>query len=338
MLDLKTSTIDAVEREMLNHPNVGGLIYFARHFESAEQISELSKEIRSIRQDIIVAVDQEGGRVQRFKEGFTRLPAMATLGRLFAQDSIKAKQYASQLGWLMAAEMQSVGVDISFAPVLDMDYGTSDVIGDRAFSSNPDTIGELAVELIKGMRQAGMASTGKHFPGHGYVAEDSHIAKPVDTRSLGEIEAQDLKPFKILMDAGLDAVMPAHVVYSAVDDMPAGFSSVWINNYLRKTLNFDGVVFSDDLSMDGAFCGEGSDHVVGRANLALKAGCDMVLVCNDACQAEILVEQLNVPDTWTPRRLQRMLGEFKYNDLSVLKSQPEYAAAQAAVDVLNQYQ
>lgn len=331
MLDLKTQQIDATEREILQHPNVGGLIYFARHFESAQQITELSKEIRSIRPNLILAVDQEGGRVQRFKEGFSRLPPMSIFGEHYQENPEQALQYAEQIGWLMAAEMQAVGVDISFAPVLDMDYGTSDVIGNRAFSGKTDEITALAGGFIQGMRRAGMASTGKHFPGHGFVAEDSHIAQPVDKRSLQAIETSDLQPFKALMAKGLDAVMPAHVVYPAVDDLPAGFSPIWIEQYLRQTLGFDGVVFSDDLSMDGACCGDAKADVVKRADYALNAGCDMVLICNDSVLAEQLTEKLCVPEQWSNRRLIRMQGAFHYDGLNTLKAAPEY---QTARDVL----
>ncbi|EDY86474.1 beta-hexosaminidase [gamma proteobacterium HTCC5015] len=307
MLDLRGPEIDAVEREVLRHPNTGGLIYFARHYQSPQQIAELTREVRSIRPDLLIAVDQEGGRVQRFREGFTRLPPMRQLGQLWQRAPKQADQAAEALGWLMAAEVQSVGVDFSFAPVLDVDYGGSEVIGDRAFHSATEQIVELGGAFIRGMKAAGMAATGKHFPGHGFVAGDSHTEKPVDDRSLAAIKETDLMPFAQLAQQGMDAVMPAHVLYPQVDDKPAGFSRRWVREILRGDLGFDGVVFSDDLSMDGADLGIG---YVERADFALNAGCDMVLVCNHPDIAERVVEQLRPPEDWRADRLARMQGSF----------------------------
>lgn len=331
MLDLKGVELDQVEREILLHPNVGGLIYFTRNFEDAGQIAELTRQVREVRPNILIAVDHEGGRVQRFREGFTRIPPMALLGQQYDQDPKAALCSARELGWLMAAEVQGVGIDISFAPVLDVDYGGSEIIGDRAFHQQPGAITQLAGAFIRGMRDAGMASTGKHFPGHGFVAEDSHIAKPVDRRSLAEIEATDLKPFRELMQHGLDAVMPAHVVYEQVDSQPAGFSRIWVEEILRGKLGFDGVAFSDDLSMDGADLGV---SFVERADMGLNAGCDMVLVCNNSAAAETVVEQLQPPESWSDRRLQGMLGEFKSGELKQLSEQPRWKNAIAIVDEL----
>ena len=331
MLDLKSTQLDQVEREVLQHPNVGGLIYFSRNFEDVEQITDLSRQVREIRPEILIAVDHEGGRVQRFREGFTHIPAMAGLGELYTNNPDEAYDSAHKLAWLLAAEVQAVGIDISFAPVLDVDYGGSEIIGDRAFHSDPKIITELAGAFIQGMATAGMASTGKHFPGHGYVAEDSHIAKPVDNRSFDEIEATDLLPFAELMKAGLKAVMPAHVLYPQVDDMPAGFSEYWIKGVLRAHLKFDGVAFSDDLSMDGADLGIGFTQ---RADLALNAGCDMVLVCNNATAAEQVVEELRTPKAWSDRRIQTMRGKFKHPNMQALQAQPEWSNIAALAESL----
>lgn len=276
MLDLEGLTMTTQEQTLLAHPGVGGVILFARNYESTEQVQALIQSIRSVRPEIIIAVDQEGGRVQRFREGMTRLPALRALGDLYLASPAEALKNAEELGWLMAAEMTSLGVDISFAPVLDIDFGRSEVIGDRAFASEPDHIAALAAAYIKGMSAAGMAATGKHFPGHGWVAADSHVDIPVDERSMSELEKADLVPFKRLA-TDLAGIMPAHVIYQQIDKMPAGFSSFWIEEQLRSKLGFDGVVFSDDLTMEGATVVGGFPE---RAKAAFDAGCDMVLVCN----------------------------------------------------------
>lgn len=331
MLDLKSTQLDQVEKEVLQHPNVGGLIYFSRNYEAVEQITDLSRQVREVRPDILIAVDHEGGRVQRFREGFTRIPAMATLGELYQSSPEEAYDSAHKLAWLLASEVQAVGIDISFAPVLDIDYGGSDIIGDRAFHSDPQIITELAGAFIQGMATAGMASTGKHFPGHGFVAEDSHIAKPIDNRSFEEIAASDLAPFAELMKAGLKAVMPAHIVYPQVDDMPAGFSEYWIKGVLRAHLKFDGVAFSDDLSMDGADLGISFTQ---RAELALAAGCDMALVCNNPVAAEQVIETLVAPEDWSDRRIQVMRGKFKHANMPALHAEPSWAEIAALAESL----
>lgn len=276
MLDLEGLTLTNDEQTLLAHPGVGGVILFARNYESTDQVQALIRAIRSVRPDIIIAVDQEGGRVQRFKAGVTRLPALRALGDLYLGSPDVALRNAEDLGWLMAAEMTSLGVDISFAPVLDIDFGRSEVIGDRAFASEPEHIASLAAAYIKGMASAGMAATGKHFPGHGWVAADSHVDIPVDERSLAELEAADLVPFKQLASV-LAGIMPAHVIYQQIDKLPAGFSPYWIEDKLRNELGFGGVVFSDDLTMEGATVVGGFPE---RAKAAFDAGCDMVLVCN----------------------------------------------------------
>lgn len=298
MLDLEGTTLLPEEREKLTHPNSGAVILFARNYQSPEQVTALIQEIRQFRPEILLAVDQEGGRVQRFQQGFTRLPPAS-----FYQDH---PELAKSAGWLMAAELLAVGVDFSFAPVLDVDCGVSEIIGDRAFSRDCQQAAKLAGLFMQGMHRAGMAATGKHFPGHGAVAADSHLTLPVDERDLETIIDKDLHPFKALIEQGLDAVMPAHVVYPAVDTMPAGFSRIWLQRILRQRLGFDGVIFSDDLSMEGASQAGG---FTDRADAALTAGCDMVLVCNNPRVAEEVLDHLPIkenPDR--QRRLVRMRG------------------------------
>lgn len=279
MLDVEGLALTESEKNMLANPLVGGLILFSRNYVSPQQLTKLITEVRSISPNIVIAVDHEGGRVQRFKDGFTLIPAMSTLGDLFRQSPENAVQKAKDLGWIIASELLAYDIDISFAPVLDRDHEISDVIGDRAFSKEPDAIIKLTSSFIDGMHEAGMIATGKHFPGHGGVAADSHIEIPKDLRSLKELEADDLAIFRalILQEQKVDALMPAHVIYPAVDELPAGFSKKWLQSILREELGFNGVIFSDDLSMEGAsVAGSFRD----RAKAALLAGCDMILVCN----------------------------------------------------------
>ena len=291
MLDLSAASVDALaaeDRERLSHPLVGGVIHFARHFQSRDQIAALNAEIHALRSpSLLIAVDHEGGRVQRFRDGFTAIPPMRSLGTAWDRDREGACVDAARYGRIMADELLHAGIDFSFAPVLDLDYGGSTVIGDRAFHRNPLGVTELATALVTGMRDGGMASVGKHFPGHGFVKADSHLETPIDDRPFAAIERDDLAPFAALIRAGLDAVMPAHVVYPAVDDQPAGFSSRWLEDILRGTLGFDGMIFSDDLGMAGA---HGAGDMTARADAALRAGCDMVLVCNDLEAADALLE------------------------------------------------
>lgn len=318
MLDVAGCALDETDRELLAHPVVGGLILFKRNFECPEQLDDLVREVRAERAEILIAVDQEGGRVQRFKEGFTPLPCMRALGRWFDASPRDALTAAFQCGWLMAVELRAHDVDLSFAPVLDLDYGQSSVIGDRAFHSDPEAVSELSGAFIRGMRDAGMASTGKHFPGHGYVAGDSHLEIPEDPRELTEILARDMIPFQRLFSEGLDAVMPAHVIYTAVDQHPAGFSPRWLREILRTEMAFEGVIFSDDLSMEGATVAGGYPE---RASAALYAGCDMVLVCNDRPGAVEVLEYLASQDAAAPPILGRMRGK------SALKANPLRAEA-----------
>jgi len=286
MLDVEGLSLTPAEKALLSNPLVGGLILFSRNFESIDQLRALVGEIRRASPDIIIAVDHEGGRVQRFRDGFTRIPAMATLGDLYLSSPEEALEKAKDLGWILAAELISHDIDLSFAPVLDRNQGISSVIGDRAFSEDAQTIIQLSRAFIDGMHEAGMVSTGKHFPGHGGVAADSHLEIPVDPRSLSTLRDDDMRIFAALSanesgdqadSAVMDAVMPAHVIYTSVDSQPAGFSKIWLQDILRNGLGFDGVIFSDDLSMEGASV---AGSFADRAQAALEAGCDMVLVCN----------------------------------------------------------
>lgn len=313
MLDLKGIEITSEEKELLNHPLTGGVIFFTRNYESIEQLSHLVSSVRESTKDksLLISVDHEGGRVQRFRPEFTKLPAIAELAE---SDSPEAKSFSH--GWLMAAEIRAMDIDFSFAPVLDVNFGVSTVIGDRSFNRDPKTISNLATEYIKGMREAGMASTGKHFPGHGAVTEDSHHEIPLDTRSREEIWQQDIIPFAELIKQGLDAVMPAHVIYKQVDDKPAGFSQYWLQSVLRQELSFDGVIFSDDLTMEGASV---MGNYAQRAEAAINAGCDMVLVCNNRKGAIEVLDQANIRHSdISAQRLLRMQGKPFMNRAALL--------------------
>lgn len=305
MLDIAGTELTQEDIELLQAPQVGGVILFARNIQSPQQVRALTDHMRQIRPEILIAVDQEGGRVQRLKQGFTLLPAMGRFGELYQKDAELALDLAEQCGWLMATEVLAVGIDFSFAPVLDLN-DISDVIGDRGFAKNMQDIVPLASAFLNGMKRAGMASTGKHFPGHGSVKADSHVAAAIDSRPYAEIFAKDIQSFIQLMPQ-LDALMPAHVIYEQVDPNPAGFSEFWIKNILRQELKFDGVLFSDDLSMQAACVVGGAD---ARIQAALKAGCDMGLVCNDRaaqCIALAGMTELPLPNQ---QRLERMRGKI----------------------------
>jgi beta-N-acetylhexosaminidase len=307
MLDLEGLELTVSERELLLHPAVGGVILFARNYASTEQVTRLIDQIHVLRRPaLLVAVDQEGGRVQRLREGFTRLPPAAWLGKLYERHPAEAKRVARELAWLMATELRAVGVDFSFAPVLDIGRDVSHVIGDRALHSRPHVVAELGRAWHGGAQEAGMASVGKHFPGHGGVVEDSHEALPVDRRRVEDLMMEDLVPFERMIHLGLEAIMPAHVIYEKADPRPAGFSAFWLRRVLRERLGFQGVVFSDDLAMAAA--GEAGDYAA-RARAALEAGCDMILVCNDRTGAETVLDELSgYSDPVGQTRLVRMHG------------------------------
>ena len=286
VLDIAGTALNSADRRRLKHPLTGGVVLFARNWESRMQLTELVAGIKKLRPDVLVCVDHEGGRVQRFRsDGFTALPAMRALGELWMKDAMTATDAASALGFVLAAELRACGVDLSFAPVLDLDHGGSSVIGDRAFHRDPRVVALLAKSVAHGLLRAGMAHCGKHFPGHGYATADSHVAVPVDKRSLKAILADDARPYEWLSST-LTAVMPAHVVYPKVDSHPAGFSERWLKEILRGQFGFTGAVFSDDLSMAGARKLEGGNlSYAEAAMLALKAGCDLVLLCNQTLHA-----------------------------------------------------
>jgi len=292
VVDVQGLHLTDAERRRLRHPLVGGVILFARNYQSPGQLRALTDEIHACRTPpLLVAVDHEGGRVQRFREGFSAIPAMRTLGERWDQDVLAACREATDIGRKMGEELRAVGVDFTFAPVLDLDWGRSSVIGTRAFHSDPRVVAMLARCLTHGLLLAGMANCGKHFPGHGFADADSHVAMPVDERSLDEILADDAAPYAWL-GAALTAVMPAHVIYPQVDRKPAGFSKRWLQTILRRRLGFDGLIFSDDLTMEAATVAGG---ITARATAALKAGCDMVLVCNRPDLADELLASLEPP-------------------------------------------
>ena len=324
MVDVNGFTLTDLERHRLRHPLVGGVILFARNFSDRAQLAALCHDIREARPGpLLIAVDHEGGRVQRFRDdGFTPIPPMRALGRLWSHDSQLAQARATDAGYVLAAELRACGVDLSFTPVLDLDYGVSTVIGDRAFHRDPEAVTALARALTHGLALAGMGACGKHFPGHGAVTADSHHAIPIDERSLDTILAADAAPYKWLGDLVLPSVMPAHVIYPAVDKHPAGFSSVWIQTILRARLNYDGVVFSDDLTMEGATV---AGDILGRAQAALGAGCDMVLVCNRPDLADDLLSRLQFqPDANSVQRIQRLMPGLPTQDWDTLQFNKRY--------------
>lgn len=308
ILDLVGCELSNEEREILQHPLVGGVILFSRNYANPEQLTQLCRATRAARKlPLLITVDQEGGRVQRFRDGFTRLPPMGEMGKIFERSPDAALKQAEQHGALMAAELLAVGIDLSFAPVLDLDKELNAVVGDRSFHRQPTIVTALAKAVMRGMHQSGMAVTGKHFPGHGSVNLDSHHAMPVDERSLDKISVDDLIPFAELIQAGINAVMPAHILFPAVDSHPVGFSEYWLKKILRQQLKFSGVIFSDDLNMEGAgFAGDYSE----RASAALQAGCDMVLICNNRQGAIDILDRLPHQHSVAPEKFKMLQGKF----------------------------
>lgn len=329
MIDLQGTVLQSIERELLQHPLVGSVILFARNYENPRQLQQLVADIHAVRNPaLIVGVDHEGGRVQRFREGFSRLPPLRRIGHEHDAAPRAGLALARELGWLMAAELRAVGVDLSFAPCVDLDYGVSEVIGDRALHANPEVVGALAVAYMHGMRSAGMVATAKHFPGHGAVVADSHHALPVDRRSLADLEP-DIAPYRVLIANGLAGVMVAHVLYPEIDDVPASASQPWIRGYLRNELRFQGVVFADDLSMAGAAAVGG---IVERAEKALAAGCDVLPVCNHRESVIALLDGFEAPvDAAAALRRVRLRGRGQWTPDS-LRESAEWQAAQRALE------
>lgn len=328
MIDIAGLELSDMDRERLSHPLVGGVILFGRNYRDREQLTALCAAIHALRVPALpIAIDHEGGRVQRCRDGFSRVPPMRRLGKWWDADATGACEAARAIGYVLAAELRACGVDFSFTPVLDLDWGPSSVIGDRSFHRDPLAVIQLAGALIDGLRAAGMGCCGKHFPGHGWAAADSHVALPVDERSLAELET-DMAPYRQL---ALDAVMPAHVVYPQVDARPAGFSPVWIGK-LRHELGFDGVIFSDDLSMEGASVAGG---IVARAAAAWSAGCDLLLVCNAPDSVALLLDQWHPePEPVRAVRVSRLLPSNGGSRELALEKNPAYVAGLSAIAAL----
>ena len=333
MVDLESTTISDIEKELLLKPEVGGVILFTRNFESVAQITSLVETIHGLRQPrLLVAVDHEGGRVQRFRDGFSQIPAAAVFLKATNNDLDKARSLAEKAGWLMAIELRACEIDFSFAPVLDLAHGLSGVIGDRAFHNKPKTVATIAYAYMHGMNKAGMQAVGKHFPGHGGVVEDSHVAMPVDHRPLEELLASDIIPFESMIENKLAAIMPAHVIYDNVDPKPAGYSAFWIENILRQRFSFKGVIFSDDLSMEAACIAGGYGE---RAEQALAAGCDMALVCNHlegALEAAEYIKGYSNPASQL--RLVKMHGQGQL-DWNELKKNRRWQQISTEIQALN---
>jgi len=334
MVDIAGTELCAEDVRVLTHPMVGSVLLFTRNYRNPPQVAELTAAIRALRSPhLLIAVDHEGGRVQRFREGFTRLPPARLLGRRFDEDRRDALALAQSVGWLMASELRAVGVDFSFAPCVDLDYGVSEIIGDRAFHSDPDSVAALAVAAMTGMREAGMAAIAKHFPGHGAVVADSHVAMPVDRREFVDLEP-DIRPYRPLIDNNLPGIMAAHVVFPAVDALPASLSKRWITGVLRGELGFHGCVFADDLSMAGAVA---FGDVIARTQLSLDAGCDVLPICNDRHSVELVLERFgaNVGSAASQARLVRMRarGEAPAN-LHANRHWQETAARIASLSII----
>ena len=330
MVDIAGTSLTSADREILAHPLVGGVILFTRNYASPGQVQELVREIHQVRSPaLLVAVDHEGGRVQRFKEGFTHLPAVHVIGHQYDMDARRGHELAEASGWLMASEMRAIGVDISFAPVVDLAWGVSEVIGDRAFHRDPEVVGQLARSYARGMRKAGMEATIKHFPGHGAVVADSHYKLPLDRRRFGDVR-EDMRPFELLVNWGVCSVMMAHVVYSDVDQWPASLSRYWIQQVLRRELNYRGAVFCDDLSMAAAAV---AGDMPERLRRALDAGCDMVPLCNDrAAVVDVLDRFGDYQNPPAQLRLTRLHGRGGVGLGELMKSSQWQAAIKIIQD------
>lgn len=323
--DLQGTELTQTEREWLTSPCLGGLILFSRNFQSREQLAHLLSEVRQINPNLIITVDHEGGRVQRFLEGFTQVPAMGNIGKLAEQNLMAAKQCAKAAGLVLGYELRQAGVHLTYAPVLDLDYGHNQVIAERSFGSDPALVAELAAELIAGLKQLDMAAVAKHFPGHGWVKGDSHLMSPVDERTLEEIRNLDMQPFVRLLDQ-IDWMMPAHIVYEQADSDPAGFSTYWLQIVLRQSLKFEGPIVSDDLSMEGAAIkGSYSD----RAEAAMAAGCNILLACNSPKASTTLLD-------WLEQQSLPQLDLSRYQPTTELGDSAELY--QSAINTLAQYQ
>lgn len=344
IIDIAGLTLTKTDRQRLKHPLVGGLILFARNWQDRAQLTALCADIKKVRRDLLICVDHEGGRVQRFRtDGFTHLPPMRALGEQWMTQPMEATHAATACGYVLGAELRACGVDMSFTPVLDLDYGESSVIGDRAFARDPRVVSLLAKSLMQGLLQSGMANCGKHFPGHGFVKADSHTDIPVDKRSLKAILADDAAPYRWLNNV-TSSVMPAHVIYPKVDARPAGFSSKWLNDILRGQMGFGGAIFSDDLSMAGARLIDGREVSYTEAALtALNAGCDLVLLCNQSVGDGKPVDELiaglteaQLKGQWQPleaselRRL-ALLPQVPALEWDALMVSPAYMQAMDAV-------
>ncbi|MFV2029965.1 beta-N-acetylhexosaminidase [Neisseria sp. S1] len=331
MADVQAFKLTEEEKQRLRDPAVGGVILFRRNFENIEQLKALVVEIKALRTpELIIAVDHEGGRVQRFIEGFTRLPAMSVLGEIWDESGADAaKAQAEQVGWVLATELSACGIDLSFTPVLDLNWGQCAVIGNRSFHREAEVVTELALALQKGLNRGGMKTCGKHFPGHGFVEGDSHHVLPQDNRCLDELEAADILPFRRLAAEGMAAVMPAHVVYPLVDSKPAGFSEKWLKQILRRDIGFNGVIFSDDLTMEGA---SGAGGIKARAQISFDAGCDIVLVCNRPDLVDELRCNFEMPDNpELAARWQYMANTLGTEKVQAILEMSEFQAARVAV-------
>jgi beta-N-acetylhexosaminidase len=331
MVDLSGTELTPEETDILQHPLLGSVLLYTRNYRNPQQITELCGAIRALRSPaLLIAVDHEGGRVQRFQEGFTRLPAVRFLGRRYDEDRAEALRSAHAIGWLLAAELRAVGVDFSFTPCVDLDYGLSEIIGDRAFHRDPEAVAALAAATLAGMREAGMAAVAKHFPGHGAVRADSHVALPVDRRQFADMEP-DLRPYRLLIENQLPAVMAAHVGYPAIDDLPASLSRRWITDVLRGSLGFHGCVFADDLTMAGAAAG---GDLPARARLALNAGCDVLPIFNDRAAVRQALAAL-APDAASPASLARLVRMRARGDAPTeLASDSRWRQARAIIEEL----